>query len=102
MELPFSNAEDISPDNGPFIHVRLTADDVPGGHLPNPIIEDNVCRDLRRWLKIRKIPQKGKKKVLIKRFVLSFTVVFKSNYFQVIFICYSLVTLVQLTDSIMI
>lgn len=59
LKLP---AEKIKP-------LTLTADDVPGGHLPHKIVARNTIAHLKRWLELRDIPHVGVKKILVKRYI---------------------------------
>lgn len=47
--------------------IALSESDVPGAKLPNPIVEKNVVRDLKRWLYCHGQNVQGTKPVLIAR-----------------------------------
>ncbi|XP_034241758.1 ubiquitin carboxyl-terminal hydrolase 36-like [Thrips palmi] len=60
--------EGLEPPSEKINPVTLTADDVPGGHLPHKNISQNTLPHLRRWLELRNIPHVGVKKDLVQRY----------------------------------
>lgn len=49
------------------VDIMLSESEVPGAKLPNPIVEENVVRDLKRWLYCHGQKAQGNKTELIAR-----------------------------------